>query len=509
MSNRRVISAAVLVALSVTGCTATTDKSGGDETEPTTLVLASNDPGDEASALSSAAVARFIELVDARSYGQLQVEVSPDWGGRGEQAVLEDVAAGKAELGWSGTRAFDLIDVNTFQPLHAPFLVGSYAAQRAVVGDEAATDMLAGLDGTGLTGLAMLGDELRFPAGAEGPLLDPSDFDDLPFGVMRSKAQSAAITALGARVQEMTLPQSPSTDGLGGQETMWRTYVSNGQRRTFPFVTANAVLWPRTSVVVANSEALDALDRNDREVLTEAATEAAQWSLEHADDQVAYEINQACAEGARIATASPAQTAALTKAARPAYAALRADPERAALLAQVERLVRGAGDPEPMDVPDGCAYRPGDEDRVGVPVLPSPIDAPGRTGALPAGTYRYTVSGDEIRAGVGDTADQKLVAANAGVWTWTLRDGRWSYVLKPTSQTADESSGGFTCEGYYDVHGGQVDFTTVTEPVSGECAPPTWKADWRKGENGLAMDVTTDGEDLNFLFGSETWERID
>ena len=76
-------------------------------------------------------------------------------------------------------------------------------------------------------------------------------------------------------------------------------------------------------------------------------------------------------------------------------------------------------------------------------------------------------------------ADQEFVAANAGVWTWTLGDGRWSYVLKPTSQTTDVSDGGITCDGYYDVHGNQVDFTTVTVPVAEDCASTTWKADWR------------------------------
>ena len=139
--------------------------------------------------------------------------------GLGEQRVLEDVAAGKAELGWSGTRAFDLIGVDSFRPLHAPFLIGSYPAQQAVVADDVAQDMLASLDGTGLTGLALLADELRFPAGAEGPLLDAGDFDGLAFGIMPSNAQSAAMTALGARVNDdggaPSLP--PRTDSRGSR----------------------------------------------------------------------------------------------------------------------------------------------------------------------------------------------------------------------------------------------------------------------------------------------------
>ena len=93
---------------------------------------------------------------------------------------------------------------------------------------------------------------------------------------------------------------------------------------------------------------------------------------------------EACADGARIATASPDQLAALAKATRPVYDALRADPEQAALLARIERLVRGVGGPGPIHVPEGCAYQPGDEDHLAVqPVLPAPLDGPGRPGELP------------------------------------------------------------------------------------------------------------------------------
>lgn len=498
----RVIIGAAVATLMVTACTGDTDKSGGEIT-PTTLTLASND-----GTQTGGGLAQFVALVDEKSDGRLRIGVSGEWLAEGEETVLQDVAGGKAALGWSGTRAFDLIGVNTFQPLHAPFLIGSYPAQQAVVGDEVAQDMMAGLAETGLVGLALLADELRLPVGAGGPLLDDRDFHGIRFGVMPSDVQTKAITALGAQPSPLSNLQTIGLEGLEGAETMWQTYVQNGQQKSFPFVTANAALWPRTTLVVANGEALDGLTDADREALTAAATEASLWSLEHADDKVAGEIARACQEGARIATASPDQVAALARATRPVYDALRAVPEQASILARVEELVDGADRPEAVEVPEGCAYRPGDEDHLGVWVPPEPLAGPGETGRLPEGTYRYSLTGDEIRSAV-DAADPGYVSANAGVWTWTLDDGRWSYVLKATSQTADANHGGFTCDGYYDVHGDQVEFTTLTVPTSGECAPPTWEAVWRSVGDDLALDVTADGDDLQFLFGGKTWERID
>jgi TRAP-type transport system periplasmic protein len=502
----RVIAAA-LVAVAATGCSTTTDRSGG-ALAPTTLVLASNDGTDVHGAL-----AQFVTLVEKQSGGRVRVQVSPKWRAKGEPRVLDDVAAGKADLAWSGTRAFDTVGVDTFRPLHAPFLISSYPAQRAVV-PALAPELLKGLQGTGLTGLAVLADELRFPAGADGPLLAPGDFTDLNFGIMASNTQSAAVTALGARPQAITVPHPPTTNGLAALETMWNTYVGNDQHLFMPFVTANAVLWPRTTALVANTASFDRLSPQVREVVTKAATEAQLWSLDHADAQVADEMSRACAGGARIALASTEQLAALRRTVEPAYATLRATPAQAALLARIEALVSTA-DPAPaVQVPPGCAYAPGDEDRPAGPVLPKPLTGPGRPGELPEGTFRYSLTEREILDGLGTpndglgTTNEAFARANAGVWTWTLGDGRWSYVLRPTSQQVPEGFAGNTCEGYYDAHGDEVDFTTLTVYASGDCASPTWKAHWRAAGRDLVLDVTTDGDDLDFLFGSEAWQRI-
>lgn len=48
----------------------------------------------------------------------------------------------------------------------------------------------------------------------------------------------------------------------------------------------------------------------------------------------------------------------------------------------------------------------------------------------------------------------------------------------------------------------------MTVYASGDCASRTWKATWRETGDGLAMDVTTDGPELDFLFGAKPWERI-
>ena len=102
-----------------------------------------------------------------------------------------------------------------------------------------------------------------------------------------------------------------------------------------------------------------------------------------------------------------------------------------------------------------------------------------------------------------------FAAANAGVWTWTLGDGRWSYELKPTAQTCRRATTRHHLRGVLRRPREPGRLHHRDGPSPGECASKTWKADWRETENGLLMDVTTDGDDLDFLFGAETWERID
>ena len=43
--------------------------------------------------------------------------------------MIGDVEAGKADLGWAGSRAFDSVGVPSFDALHAPLLIDSYRAR--------------------------------------------------------------------------------------------------------------------------------------------------------------------------------------------------------------------------------------------------------------------------------------------------------------------------------------------------------------------------------------------
>jgi TRAP-type C4-dicarboxylate transport system substrate-binding protein len=501
MSRRRFTTAAlVAVSLLSAGCDAEAgDKSGGPA-QPRVLVMASND-GE--SLIGAPAVARFVDRVQEVSGGRLTVRVVPSWQGGGSEArVIRDVAAGKADLGWSGTRAFDTVGVTAFQPLHAPFLVNSYPGQAAVVEDGVARDMLVSLDAMGLTGLALAADQLRMPAAAARPLLTPADFRGLRFGTVASTVQAQGLRALGAEPVTIEFPRPPDTDGLGGLETMWWTYQANAQHEWMPFVTANAALWPRTVAIFANTERLGRLDETTRAWVARAAADASTWSRGHASDHVSSQIQQVCGHGVRIATATPAQVDALRTAAEPVYASLRADPALAKTLTRIEDLVRSAGQAVTTSAPAACIYHPGDERRVAPPGRT--LTSPGRPGDLPQGSYRYASSVDELLA---HGLSQHDAENNAGVTTWTLQAGRWHYVWKPAIGGLNRPGAYATCDGWYDVQGDTAWFTTTTKYSGGDCAPPTWSARWTA--QGRTLSWTAVGlADFAYVWAGKPWQRI-
>jgi TRAP-type C4-dicarboxylate transport system substrate-binding protein len=411
------VATAVLTAsaLLCAGCAASdSDKSGGSK-HPSVLVMADNDGN---GLVGAPAVARFVDRVAALSGGRLTIRVESKWQGGGEARVIRDVAAGEADLGWSGTRVFDVVGDDAFEPLHAPFLISSYPAQAAVVKDPLAHDLLASLRPLGLTGLALAAGQLRMPAGAAKPLLSPADFKGLRFYSTDSKVQADAIRALGAVPTTGAQPRPPAATGLGGLETMWWTYQVNSQVDLTPFVTANAVLWPRTVAIFGNAKRLAALDSRSRGWLTQAAQDASAWSTTHAADGVTDAVQQVCTSGARLAEASPQQLAALRKATEPVYAALRAKPDLAKTLSRIEELVAADEPSMPTGVPASCLYHPGDEKRI--PPPDRTLTGPGRPGDLPQATYRFSNTEAELLTHGEDAHDAHM---NAGVYTWTLSKG--------------------------------------------------------------------------------------
>src|SRR5262249_28143132 len=131
-----------------------------------------------------------------------RIDLRLQWGDEApdsELQVVRAVAAGSADLGWTGSRVFDLIGATSFSALSAPMLVDSYPLEQALLKTDLPARILAGLKPLHLVGIGLLGDTLRRPISVRRALISPAAWRGIAFGSYPSRTQELAIRALGAR----------------------------------------------------------------------------------------------------------------------------------------------------------------------------------------------------------------------------------------------------------------------------------------------------------------------
>jgi TRAP-type C4-dicarboxylate transport system substrate-binding protein len=389
------------------------NKSGG--TAPVKLTLLNSDT--DFSGLP--AVQWFIDRVGRLSKGSVTIDVRLQNDGHAgfEQRVVRDVIANKAQLAWVGTRVWDTLGVSTFRALHAPMLVDSYALEGAVLTSDLPKKMLAGLSGHGVVGLALLGDNLRYPAAVSRRLSGPAAFKGLPIRSMTSSTQAAAFRALGARPSGQgwaELDGDLRSGRLGALEVDLNTYETNAYAGITPYVTVNLALWPRTTVLFANEDALAKLSAEQRGWIRQAAADAARYSLTtFAEDQRI--IRSECRNGMKAVVASPTELGALRNAFAPVYAALRQDAATAQIIAAISALKQSVA-ASPLAVPNGC-----------IAAARTTASAGSET-TFPEGVYRTRRTRADILQSW-PNAPESVVRAQTATLTWTFKGGAFSHVL--------------------------------------------------------------------------------
>ena len=287
----------------------------------------------------------FVQRVSDLSRGQMSVKVVYSVGGlamNAEQQVVKDVAAGSFDLGFAGTSVFDTLGIPSFQALSAPMLIDSYPLENAVIRSSLPPKMMAGLAKLDVTGLAVLGDEMRRPVGVRQPILSLADWRGITFGTYQSKTEDAAIRALGAKPGPgfaTARDQALARGALQGFDLNLVYYHQLAKESAAPYITANVNLWPRTVALFANPGRLAKLSASQRRLVTQAAADAAVHStgLFQDEDPVVRDI---CQSGGRFADASAADLQALRQSFAPVYANLEADPQTKAMIGQITAMKR-------------------------------------------------------------------------------------------------------------------------------------------------------------------------
>ena len=407
------------------------DKAGESGGGPLVLRLGVSDgPG-----LAESPLARyFATQVSQLSRGKLRIRTTflaagsstPDV----EARTIELVRAGRYDLGWVAARAWDELGVTSFQALQAPFLITNYPLLDKVLTSRLATEMLVGLKGEDVVGLALIPGLLRHPIGIKRPLASLSDFAGARVRDLPSRATDALLRALGA------VPVHVSGDDFG-QARIDGEELSIVNAPIGGILTANVAFFPKVLTLFAGKRAFARLSDDQRNTVRTAAERTLKYILRISSPvraALAFEgvlARQYCHLPGRIALATEQEQAQLARAARPVYAQLERDPQTKAEIGRIRAIKASLPSPPPVTVPSQCL---GPSQLVGLGASRSP--------SILNGTYHRVQTAAAARAfGLPANGSFPLVV------TEILRDGKWMV----TSDQPPEV-------GTYSIRGNEVTF---------------------------------------------------
>jgi TRAP-type C4-dicarboxylate transport system substrate-binding protein len=392
------------------------DKAGAD-LAPAILRLGTADdegrPGGEQ-------VRRFAAEVLDRSGGRIVIE--PVWNANGtnyadwDQIVARKVIAGDdLDMGLIPSRAWDTEGVSTLRALQTPFLVTSNAMAAKVATSDLSTELMAGLTDVGITGLALVPEDIRYLFAFGEPPMTIDDYQRLHVRAPTSNATAAMLEALGMIPDDYAGPDEPILAAIDAGLSV-AAESSFALANLLPRPTTaigNVPLFPKVNSLVINSAAYDRMTDGQRAVLRDAATAmAASWIATMTP--TATDAETYCRNGGAVVMMAERDRRDLRRAVQPVVSDLRHDPTTKSLIDRIGALARGIG-AEDTEVA-ACERLAADTLR------PDPSVPTAATVEFPEGVYRKTVTAEFL---VSQGIDRPTAENHAGTWTLTFRDGQF------------------------------------------------------------------------------------
>ena len=296
---------------------------------------------DDAETPAAEQIRHFADEVSTRSHGTLKIE--PVWHAAGEdiphwdQAVAKLVIAGKLDLAMVPSRAWDDLGVTSLRALNTPFLITTDTLAAGVVTDAGLTRRLtAGLPSASVSALGLYPEGLRHPFGFDRPLRGASDYRGGLIRMAWSRTGNALFEAFGARTGD----GEPDHTTMIGAESSYRLSPAH-------IATGNVTFYPKINVLTARPHLDEKLTNDQRTQLRAAADATGRWVIANQpNDRKAAQTF--CAEGGKIAAASPAQLDSLVAGARGVVRDLREDPATAAIIDAITTMKKNDPETEPV-----------------------------------------------------------------------------------------------------------------------------------------------------------------
>jgi TRAP-type C4-dicarboxylate transport system substrate-binding protein len=333
----RIALISLLVVAMLAGCDSDSSDRAGAEKPVEAKVLTMANANGELGELEA-----FDEAVKRVSGGHLKIKWLNEYGrgrtGNIEADLIRDVSAGKADLGWAGTRVFDELGDSAFNPLHAPLLIDSYELEEKVLEDGVVDPMLDSVGDLGLQGVGVLPGPMRRPLGRR-PLRGPNEWTGKRISESGGAQIAAALRSLGASPSYDNPSVTEPAGSLDGIETHVAAVPGNHYQHDFPYLTGNVVLWPRPLVVFAGPD----VSSEDLAVVRKAAKAAIPETVALSRSLESDGRTEVCRTKFKVVSASAGDVDALRAAFQPITEKLeRSDAARTAV-ERIRELSREGG----------------------------------------------------------------------------------------------------------------------------------------------------------------------
>jgi TRAP-type transport system periplasmic protein len=326
------------LALAAAGCAGGT-KAGGADRHPTVVLTIANHENDDSD------LKEYIAAVSRLSQGSIKLELREGWRAQDieyDRGTVADVRADKVDLAKVDVHSLDVLGVDGFQAVTAPFLVDRLALEDEVLASRLPGEMLASVSHLRVDGLAMLPGELQRPFGLARRLLKPSDYRGAVIGITPSVLSARTFRAFGASSRAYR-PGDLVPYVFDGAELGVAALESNEYDTEGSSLTANVAFWPDIFAVVANPQVLAKLTPEERRILQKAGSEALAPAIARLRNMDRVETDLLCQRGhVGFVTATRPELVALHTAVRPLYTQLERNARTRSFIGEVEAMKRNS-----------------------------------------------------------------------------------------------------------------------------------------------------------------------
>lgn len=222
---------------------------------------------------------KFKALAELYTHGKVKVEVYPRSQLYRDQEELEALQLGAVEMVAPSLAKFGPLGAKEFEVFDLPYLFPDRTALRAVTQGPIGRDLLKGLEGKGIRGLAFWDNGFKIMS-ANKPIRRPEDLVGLRMRIQPSRVLQAQMAALGVVPQVIPLPEVYQALQMGvidGTENPPSNMLAQKLHEVQPHATLTNHGYLGYAVIV-NKAFWDGLPRDIRAALERAMAEATTYT---------------------------------------------------------------------------------------------------------------------------------------------------------------------------------------------------------------------------------------